>query len=168
MPTIAATNTRSLLPNIQNFAEDLIQRQITACFVSEIWMKENNIKFQEEVERMFELQGLHIISCPRPQNRTGGGATIVVNDEMFSYEKHNVLVTGNLECVWAMLRPKHITRNTKYKGYILRGFYSPPKSRKNAKLIDHLISTLHMVRFYQGVHLEAVNVTEVRLENHDF
>ena len=85
MPTIAATNTRSLLPNIKNFAEDLIQRQITACFVSEIWMKENNIKFQEEVERMFELQGLQIISCPRPQNRTGGGAAIVVNDEMFSY-----------------------------------------------------------------------------------
>ena len=26
----------------------------------------------------------------------------------------------------------------------------------------------HMVRFYQGVHLEAGNVTEVRLENHDF
>ena len=28
--------------------------------------------------------------------------------------------------------------------------------------------SLYMVRFYQGVHLEAGNVTEVRLENHDF
>ena len=58
MPTIAATNTRSIFPKIRHFAEDIIQRQITACFVSEIWQKENNVKFQKEVERMFELHGL--------------------------------------------------------------------------------------------------------------
>ena len=37
MPTIAATNTRSIFPKFRHFAEDIIQRQITACFVSEIW-----------------------------------------------------------------------------------------------------------------------------------
>ena len=58
MPTIAATNTRSIFPKFRNFAEDIIQRQITSCFVSEIWQKENNVKFQKEVERMFELHGL--------------------------------------------------------------------------------------------------------------
>ena len=54
-------------------------------------------------------------------------------------------VPGKLECVWAMLRPKNISKETKFKGYILCGFYSPPKSRKNAKLLDHMISTLHML-----------------------
>ena len=58
LPTIAATNTRSIFPKFRHFAEDIIQRQITACFVSEIWQKENNGKFQKEVERMFELNGL--------------------------------------------------------------------------------------------------------------
>ena len=145
MPTIAATNTRSIFPKFRHFAEDIIQRQITACFVSEIWQKENNVKFQKEVERMFELNGLQFISCPRAQNRSGGGAAIVVNTEKFFCEKLNVMVPGKLECVWAMLRPKNITKETKFKGYILCGFYSPPKSRKNAKLLDHMISTLHML-----------------------
>ena len=145
MPTIASTNTRSILPKIRNFTEDMIQRNITACFVSEIWQKENNVKFQKEVERMFELNGLQFISCPRPQNRPGGGAAIVVNTDKFFCEKLNVLVPGNLECVWAMLRPKNSTTSTKYKGYILCGFYSPPKSKKNAKLLDHLISTIHVL-----------------------
>ena len=31
-----------------------------------------------------------------------------------------------------------------------------------------VIISYYMVRFYQGVHLEAVNVTEERLENDDF
>ena len=145
LPTIAATNTRSIFPKIRNFSEDIIQRKITVCFISETWEQETNSKFQKEVEIIFEMKGLQFISCHRPKNRRGGGAAIVVNTEKFHCEKLDVLVPGNLECVWATLRPKHITKETKFKQIILCGFYSPPKSRKNAKLLDHLISTMHIL-----------------------
>ena len=52
---------------------------------------------------------------------------------------------GNLECVWAILRPKIVNKETIFKEIILAGFYSPPRSRKNAKLLDHLISTFHVM-----------------------
>ena len=146
LPTIAATNTRSIGPKIRNFTEDILQRQITACLISETWEKEKGSKkFKNEIERIFELSGITFISCPRPSNKRGGGAAIVVDTRKFSCERLNVVVPGNLECVWAIMRPKNVTRDTQFKEIILCAFYSPPKSRKNAKLLDHLISTLHLL-----------------------
>ena len=47
------------------------------------------------------------------------------------------------------VRPKQIPLNAKYKEYLICSFYSPPASKKNKKLLDHLISTTHalMARF---------------------
>jgi len=67
---------------------------------------------------MLEINGLQFISCPWPENIPIGGAAIVVSTEKFFCKKLNVMVSGNSECGWAMLRPKNITRETKYKGYI--------------------------------------------------
>ena len=54
LPTIAATNTRSIQPKIRNFAQDMIMREITVSLISESWDKEKrNKKFQYEVEKIF-------------------------------------------------------------------------------------------------------------------
>ena len=42
-----------------------------------------------------------------------------------------------------MLKPK--SENAKYKKIILCSFYSPPRSRKNLKLTDHIVTTLQML-----------------------
>ena len=94
---------------------------------------------------MFELFGLKFVSCSRPSNKRGGRAAIVVDTTKFSCEKLNILVPGKLECVWAIIRPKNVTKNIQFKEVILCAFYSPPKSRKNAKLQEHIISTLHLL-----------------------
>ena len=39
------------------------------------------------------------------------------------------------------MRPKKTT--AKIKEFIVAAFYSPPNSKKNSKLLDHLISTVH-------------------------
>ena len=146
LPTLAATNMRSLPPKIRNFTEDILQRQVSVCFVSETWEQNGGSKkFQKEIERMFELFGLKFVSCSRPSNKRGGGAAIVVDTARFSCEKLNVLVPGRLECVWAIIRPKNVTKNTQFKEIVLCAFYSPPRSRKNSKLLDHIISTLHLL-----------------------
>ena len=107
LPTIAATNARSIAPKLRNFLEEILARQITVCMVSEIWEKQTRSKkFQHEVEQALELSGLMYISCPRPSNKRGGGAAIIVDTTKFSCDKLQVLVPGKFECVWAIIRPK--------------------------------------------------------------
>ena len=45
--------------------------------------------------------------------------------------------------MWGLLKPK--AEDAKYKKIILCSFYSPPKSRKNLKLTDHIVTTLQML-----------------------
>ena len=112
LPTIAVTNVRSISPKIHNFSEDLLIRQVSACLVSETWEKEKrNRMFKNELERLFQIDGLTYISCPRPSNKRGGGAAIIVNTRKFSLQNLNVYVPGKLECVWGLLRPKNVTRS---------------------------------------------------------
>ena len=124
----------------------MIQSKITVSLISETWEKASGSKkFQAETERLFELHGLKFISCPRPSSHRGGGAAIIVDTTKFLCEKLNVMVPGKLECVWAILRPKKVSKETIFKEIVLCGFYSAPKSRKNRKLLDHIISTLHLL-----------------------
>ena len=52
-------------------------------------------------------------------------------------------IPHNLEVQWAIVRPKELSQNSKFKEYIVCSLYSPPASKKNKKLLDHLISTTH-------------------------
>ena len=142
LPTISVSNMRSLIPKISNFRNDMIVREISVALLSEIWEKVNCKKTQFEVEKMLQLNGLKYISTPRTTKR-GGGAAIVVNLEKFTLEKIQILIPHNLEVVWGLMRPKKTT--SKIREIIVAAFYSPPRSRKNAKLLDHLMSTTHFL-----------------------
>ena len=87
---------------------------------------------------MLESEGLKYISTPRPSG--WGGAAIIVNQEKFLLERLNIHIPHNLEIVWGLLKPKDQTAT--FKRIILCSFYSPPNSRKNAKLTDHIVTTL--------------------------
>ena len=90
---------------------------------------------------MLETEGLKYISTARP--RGWGGAAIIVNQEQFHLEKLDVLIPHNLEVVWGMIRCK--AKDAKFKQILVCSFYSPPRTRKNQKLTDHLVTTLHML-----------------------
>jgi hypothetical protein len=102
------------------------------------------------MEEMLELEGLKYISCgSRPSGKRGGGAAILVDTRKYSIENIELNVPHNLEVQWAIVRPKQLSQSTKFKEYIVCSLYSPPASKKNKKLLDHLISTTHalMARF---------------------
>lgn len=88
------------------------------------------------------MDGLKYISTPRVSTKRGGGAAIVVNLSRFSLERIHVNNPHQLEVVWGLLKPKTHTWTT-IKHIIVCAFYSPPNSRKNTKLLDHIISTSH-------------------------
>ena len=93
---------------------------------------------------MLEIEGLKYISTARMTKR-GGGAAIVVNLEKFTLEKIEVGNPDKLEVVWGLIRPKITVNEGSIREIICAAFYSPPKSRKNPLLLDHLISTTHFL-----------------------
>ena len=146
LPTVSVSNMRSLLPKIRNFAEDMVHRNIQIALLCEVWEKSANKKYQQEIERMLELNGLKYISCPRAGGRTGGGVGIVANSELYSIKKIEIANPFKLECVWTLVRGKTPAQGVDIKDIICASFYSPPNSRKNSKLIDHLISSVHYLQ----------------------
>ena len=101
-------------------------------------------KHKFKIEQMLHMEGLKYISTPRPPQKRGGGATIVSPILQCDLEKLDVLIPYNLEICWGMLRPKsdHLLG---IKEIIVAAFYSPPKSKKKSKLLDHILSTLHVL-----------------------
>ena len=118
-----------------------MERGITLGFFSEIWERSENKKHKFEIEKLLESHGLKYISTPRP--RGWGGAAIIANQEYFKLEKIEITIPHNLEVVWGLLTSK--SEIAKYKKMIVCSFYSPPKTKKNQKLVDHLVTTLHML-----------------------
>ena len=138
LPTVATYNMRSLFPKIGNVKTDILERGISVGFFSEIWEQAENKDHQYEIENMLESEGLKYISTARP--RGWGGAAIIANQEHFQLEKLTIVIPHKLEVVWGLLKSK--SDDAKYKKILLCSFYSPPRSRKNQKFTDHLITIL--------------------------
>ena len=140
LPKIVTYNVRSLIPKIRSVAADILERESDLIFLTEIWQKEDDKKHQYKIEELLELDGIKYISTPRTGARRGGGAALAVRLENFSITKLNISIPKSLEVVWGLIKPK--IPNTKISTIIACSFYSPPKSRKNSALIDHLTITL--------------------------
>ena len=145
LPTVATYNLRSFLPKAGNLTTDMLERGIDCAFLTEIWEQTDKKEQKDMIETMLETNGLKYISCPRPPNTKGisyGGAAIVVNLRKFSVEKIMITVPKNLEVVWGLLKAK--AQCTKFKKIIVCSFYSPPSKKRNSKMADHIVSTLHI------------------------
>ena len=146
MPVIAVANARSLQPKLKSTIEKIENEEIDILFVNEVWEKtgKKNKHFQGKVEEMTELHGLKYISSgARPSGKRGGGTGIITNLRKFSLDKLDVHVPHNLEVKWGIVRPKESQRGAIYKEVLVCSFYSPPSSKKNKKLTDHLVTTTH-------------------------
>ena len=140
LPRIVNYNMRSFFPKCANFAQDVHERESDAIFLTEVWDKQENKKHQNKIEELLEMQGIKYISTPRPGAQRGGGAGIAVRLDRFNVSKLNISIPKSLEVVWGLLRPKDITG--KITTIIVCCFYSPPRSRKNNQLIDHITVNL--------------------------
>ena len=140
LPKVANYNMRSIFPKIGNFALDMIERESDISFLTEVWEKYENKKHQFRLEEMLEMSGIKYISTPRPGAKRGGGAAIAVRLDNFTISKLNIALPRSIEVVWGLLKPKVVSG--KVTTIIVCCFYSPPRSRKNGVLIDHITVTL--------------------------
>ena len=131
---------RSFFPKCDNFARDMEERESDLSFLTEVWEKSEKKKHQFKLEELLEMRGIKYISTPRPGAQRGGGAAIAVRLEKYNISKLNIPLPRSVEVVWGLLKPKIVTGNI--STIIVCCFYSPPRSRKNRVLIDHLTVTL--------------------------
>ena len=131
---------RSLMAKSSSLAEDMWDRSTDISFLSEIWEQSENKRHQHKIEELYELKGYKYISTPRPGNRRGGGAAVVVNTSRFSVSKLNVENSNGLEIVWGIVKPNQVTG--KINKIIVCCFYCPPRSKKKTALIEHMTLTV--------------------------
>ena len=140
LPVFSAPNCRSIGPKLNNIIEDMRMRGVSCILASETWEKSNSKKYQREVERLFEIEGLRMVSNPR-RYRRGGGVCILADITAVSITPLDVQ-TGNLEIVWALVKP---LETDQIKEIITFSFYLPPKSKSKGKMTDHIVTTLHQL-----------------------
>ena len=90
------------------------------------------------------MRNISYISTPRPGTKRGGGAAIAYSTDKYSISKLNISIPKPLEIVWALLRPSEPTGDI--RKVILCSFYSPPNSKKNKVLIDHISETYNCLK----------------------
>ena len=144
LPIIAVSNLRSLIPKIKNFARDVHECDISLALLTEVWQKSEKKKHIFEIDKLLHMEGLKYISTTRPSSKRGGGAAIVVNVKKFSLEKLDVFIPHNLEIIWGIMRPK-TDICLGLREIIAVSFYCPPRSTKKSKLLDHILTTVHML-----------------------
>ena len=144
LPRILSYNMRSIWGKTKHLADDIHERAGEIIFLSEVWEKSQNKKHQYQIEKMFEMENISYISTPRPGIKRGGGAAIAICTDRFSVSKLNINIPKPLEIVWALLKP--IVFTGEIRKIILCSFYSPPRSRKNAMLIDHISLTYNSLK----------------------
>ena len=101
-------------------------RSITVALCSESWEQASNKKFQKEVERLLEVEGLKMVSNPRKYRR-GGGVCIVADLTKVDIQPLDIPNPNNLEVVFAIVTPKN---GGIIKKIITFALYSPPRSKR--------------------------------------
>ena len=96
-------------------------RNIDCILASETWEKNANKKYQKEVERLVEMEGLKMISKARKYRR-GGGVCIIGDITKISITPLEI-PSGNLEIVWALIKP---LKQSIINEIIAFSFYLPP------------------------------------------
>ena len=90
---------------------------------------------------MVEIEGMKMMSKPRKFRRVGG-VCIIADISKVSISPLDI-PTGNLEIVWALLKPLEESIIKEIK--IVFAFYMAPKSRTKSKMNDHIVTTLHQL-----------------------
>ena len=65
LPTIAAMNTRSLFPKLNNVITDMTERQVDILMLSKIWQKDGCFTQEAEIEEACELKDVSILTKAR-------------------------------------------------------------------------------------------------------
>ena len=142
LPLCLMFNSRSVFNKADNLNEMLNQIGPDICLISETFERE-----KKQLNTVLDNRHFKSISYYRKNRAPGGGCAILYNETRFSVDNLKIEAPDGVECVWALFTPKAIDLNTaKVKRIAVGSYYVSPRSRHRAEVIDHIISTIHILR----------------------
>ena len=103
LPSVSVANVRSFFSKARNFVHDIKMRSLSLSLVSETWEKKSKKKHRSE--RMLQMEGMKLISTPRPSGKRGGGCGIIADLTHYTLDQVDVPNPDNVEMCWGILRP---------------------------------------------------------------
>ena len=101
-----------------------------------------------------------MITNVKQRDFKGGKPAILVNEDKFYVKElcpDPITVPVGVECVWALLTPKHTSPQSKVKYIAVASiYYRGPKSTKKDELFDHIAQTFHFLSSKYGTNIHFV------------
>ena len=155
LPVILNINPRSIYNKTEEFFELLEQYSAQVITVSESWERENL-----SLQQLLKLENYRIITNVKQRDFKGGKPAIIINEDKFYVKAlcpDPITVPVGVECVWALITPKHTTPQSKVKHIAVASiYYRGPKNTKKEELFDHVSETFHFLSAKYGANLHFV------------
>ena len=136
LPNLWCANHRSLWPRLNNTIDELLELDAHVGFHTEIWEMKGDTRQRSLIEKVYELKGVSYFSTPRDDRSGGGAAITLINQSEFTVTQLYPANPHKVEVCWCLLKFKHPMKSL--QSILLCCFYSPPNSRKQTRLIDHI------------------------------
>ena len=149
--------------HISQFIEE---EEIDVAFISESHDRNN-----KRLEDHIKLDSHIVISnlYQRPTSEKGGRPALIVNKKKYTVENLTntcINIPWGVEIVWALLTPKHISKDHVIKKIVLGALYVKPGSRKKTALVDHIAIVYNTLKAKHGKGLHwiiAGDTSELKL-----
>ena len=113
LPVIMNINPRSIYNKTEEFYELVEQYSAQVITISESWERENFT-----LQELLKMENYKIITNVKQRDFKGGKPAIIINEEKFYVKTlcpDPITVPVGVECVWALITPKHTTPQSKVK-----------------------------------------------------
>ena len=121
LPVIMNINPRSIYNKTDEFSLLIDQYQADVICMSESWERDNL-----SLEELLNLDGYRILSNVKQRDFKGGKPAILVNEEKYFVKPlcpEPITVPVGVECVWALITPKHISPQSRVKYIAVAAIY---------------------------------------------
>ena len=155
LPVIMNINPRSIYNKTDEFSLLIDQYQADVICMSESWERDNL-----SLEELLNLDGYRILSNVKQRDFKGGKPAILVNEEKYFVKPlcpEPITVPVGVECVWALITPKHISPQSRVKYIAVAAiYYRGPKSTQKDELFDHIAESFHFLSSKYGSSIHFV------------
>ena len=149
LPIIMNINPRSCYNKAGEFRVLLEEYSVDLVTVSESWERDNL-----PLEELLQLEKYKVITNVKQREFRGGKPAIIVNEDKYYVKPlcpDPLTVPIGVECVWALLTPKHTTPRSRVKYIAVAAiYYRGPKSTKKEELFDHIAQSFHFLSAKYG------------------
>ena len=151
LPVIANLNPRSIYNKREEFKIMMEQLDISLCFISESWDRDNL-----GLEEVLQMDGFRVIKNVLQRPGKGGKPALVVSEKNYHIKElcpDVVTVPPNIEAVWALLTPKAGGSKANIKHIAVCSYYYTQKT-KRSEFIDHISEAFNILsaKYGPGLH----------------